>query len=74
VLRDIRADESLRRIPVVVFTTSKADTDIRQMYDLGANSFITKPAAFADLVGLMKKLVEYWFQTVHVPDPSVQSI
>jgi len=74
VLRDIRADESLRRIPVVVFTTSKADTDIRQMYDLGANSFITKPAAFADLVGLMRKLVEYWFQTVHMPDQAVQSV
>ncbi|MCU0787603.1 MAG: response regulator [Verrucomicrobia bacterium] len=69
VLRDIRSDSSLRRIPVVVFTTSKADTDIRQMYDLGANSFITKPAAFDDLVRLMRKVAEYWFETVHVPDP-----
>jgi len=73
VLRDIRSDDSLRRIPVVVFTTSKADTDIRQMYDLGANSFITKPAAFADLVSLMKKLAEYWFETVHMPDPGPQA-
>jgi CheY-like chemotaxis protein len=73
VLREIRSDDSLRRIPVVIFTTSKADTDIRQMYDLGANSFITKPAAFADLVRLMKRLAEYWFETVHVPDPGSQS-
>lgn len=73
VLRDIRADESLRRIPVVVFTTSKADTDIRQMYDLGANSFVTKPAAFADLVSLMKKLSDYWFETVHIPDAELRS-
>jgi len=72
VLRDIRADASLRRIPVVVFTTSKADSDIRQMYDLGANSFITKPAAFADLVLLMRNLAEYWFETVRIPDPGPQ--
>jgi len=69
VLADIRADASLRRIPVIVFTTSKADTDIRQMYDLGANSFITKPAGFKELVTLMKKVAEYWFQTAHIPDP-----
>jgi len=73
VLRDIRADDALRRIPVVIFTTSKADTDIRQMYDLGANSFVTKPAAFADLVHLMRRLAEYWFETVRIPDPGSQS-
>jgi CheY-like chemotaxis protein len=74
VLRDIRADESLRRIPIVVFTTSKADTDIRQMYELGANSFVTKPAAFADLVTLMKRLTEYWFDTVHIPEPTPHTV
>ena len=68
VLREIRSDPSLRRIPVVVFTTSKADTDIREMYELGANSFITKPAGFGDLVQLMKRVTEYWFETVHIPD------
>jgi len=74
VLRDIRSDNSLRRIPVVVFTTSKADTDIRQMYELGANSYVTKPAAFADLVRLMKRLTEYWFDTVHIPDPAPRTL
>jgi CheY-like chemotaxis protein len=73
-LRDIRADLSLRQIPVIVFTTSKADTDIRQMYELGANSFITKPAGFADLVALMKRIADYWFQTAHIPDPEPQGI
>ena len=71
VLADIRADACLRRIPVIIFTTSKADTDIRQMYDLGANSFVTKPAAFSELVGLMKKLAEYWFETAHIPDTAI---
>ena len=70
VLRDIRSDRALCRIPVVVFTTSKADTDIRQMYELGANSFVTKPAAFKDLVELMRRLFEYWFDTVHIPEAS----
>lgn len=74
VLREIRADPSLRRIPVVVFTTSKADTDIRQMYELGANSFVTKPAAFADLVRLMKRLTEYWFDTVHLPEAAPETV
>jgi CheY-like chemotaxis protein len=73
VLREIRADRNLCRIPVVVFTTSRADTDIRQMYELGANSFVSKPAAFADLVRLMKRLTEYWFETVHIPDPVPQT-
>lgn len=73
-LRDIRADATLRPIPVVVFTTSKADTDIRQMYDLGANSFITKPSAFADLVELMKQITDYWFGTVHVPEANPRSL
>ena len=74
VLQDIRADEAMRSIPVVVFTTSKADTDIRQMYDLGANSFITKPAAFADLVDMMRKVADYWFGVVHISDPRPQSL
>jgi CheY-like chemotaxis protein len=74
VLRDIRADQSLRRIPVVVFTTSKADTDIRQMYELGANSFITKPTGFTDLVVLMKQIADYWFDTVHIPDAEPQAL
>lgn len=72
VLREIRSDPVLRRIPVVVFTTSKADADVRQMYELGANSFVTKPAAFADLVRLMKRLTEDRFDTVHIPDAAGQ--
>lgn len=74
VLREIRSDNSLRQIPIVVFTTSKADTDIRQMYELGANSFVTKPAAFTDLVQLMKRLTEYWFDTVHIPDAAPRNL
>ena len=66
-LREIKTDPELRRIPVVVLTTSKADTDIAAIYDLGANSFISKPFQFEALVSVMKTLGHYWFQTVELP-------
>jgi CheY-like chemotaxis protein len=66
-LREIRADPELRRIPVVVLTTSKADTDIGAIYELGANSFISKPFQFEALVSVMKMLGQYWFKTVELP-------
>ena len=68
-LREIKADAELRRIPVVVLTTSKADTDIGRMYDLGANSFISKPIQFEALVNVMRILGQYWFNTVELPAP-----
>ena len=67
VLRDIRARPELRRIPVVVLTTSKADTDIERTYELGANSYIAKPVQFDGLVNLMRVISEYWFKTVELP-------
>jgi CheY-like chemotaxis protein len=66
-LREIKADLTLRRIPVIILTTSKADTDIEGLYDLGANSFISKPAKFDSLVNVMKALRQYWFRTVELP-------
>lgn len=66
-LREIRAHASFRRVPVVVFTTSRADTDIEKVYELGANSFITKPAAFDALVATMAKITGYWFGVVELP-------
>jgi CheY-like chemotaxis protein len=68
-LREIKADAELRRIPVVVLTTSKAGTDIGRVYDLGANSFITKPIQFEALVNVMRALGQYWFNTVELPAP-----
>ena len=66
-LREIRADPELRRIPVVVLTTSKADTDVGMIYELGANSFISKPFQFEALVNVMRALSHYWFKTVELP-------
>lgn len=66
-LREIRANPDLKKIPVVVFTTSTADTDISRVYELGANSFISKPVAFNSLVGVMKAIGQYWFNVVVLP-------
>ena len=68
-LRVIKADPDLKRIPVVVLTTSKADTDINGLYDLGANSFIAKPFQFDALVRVMRMIGDYWFKTVELPGP-----
>ena len=66
-LREIKADAELRRIPVVVLTTSKASPDVGRMYDLGANSFISKPIQFDALVNVLRTLGQYWFHTVELP-------
>ena len=66
-LREIKADPALRKIPVVVLTTSKADTDIGRIYELGANSFISKPVSFESLVDVMKTIGRYWFEIVELP-------
>jgi CheY-like chemotaxis protein len=66
-LKEIKSDASLKKIPVVVLTTSTADTDIAIVYELGANSFISKPVAFNTLVSVMKTLGDYWFNVVELP-------
>ncbi|HTJ48840.1 MAG TPA: response regulator [Cyclobacteriaceae bacterium] len=66
-LRIIKSDPLLRRIPVIVLTTSKAEEDIATTYDLGVNSFISKPARFADLVKVTRDIGHYWFGTVELP-------
>jgi CheY-like chemotaxis protein len=66
-LKEIKADPSLRSIPVVVLTTSKAEEDILRSYDLGVNSFIIKPVTFEGLVDIMKTLTKYWFEIVELP-------
>ena len=66
-LKEIKEDEMLRLIPVVVLTTSKAEEDILKTYDMGVSSFITKPVTFDSLVDVMKTLSKYWFEIVELP-------
>ena len=66
-LAEIKADPNLRHIPVVVLTTSSAEADVLRSYELGVNSFITKPVTFAGLVEVMQGFSRYWFEIVELP-------
>lgn len=66
-LTALKENENYRSIPVVVFTTSKAEEDIVRSYHLGVNSFITKPVTYEGLLDVMSVLDKYWFNTVELP-------
>lgn len=67
-LGEIRAHPELRKIPVIVLTTSKSEEDILRTYDLGVNSFITKPVTFDGLVKVVQILNQYWIEIVALPN------
>ncbi|TAE60585.1 MAG: response regulator [Nostocales cyanobacterium] len=67
VLKEIKTNPNFRRIPVIIFTNSNASEDIYNTYDLGANSFITKPSNFTSLVQIMKTIGKYWLEIVELP-------
>ena len=67
VLRQIRAHPDLKRLAVVVLTTSDQEKDIIESYDLGVNSYITKPDNMEDFVASLRTLEDYWFQVVVLP-------
>ena len=66
-LQEIKADADLRRIPVVVLTTSSAEEDVLRSYNLGVSGFVTKPVSFDGLVHVVKAIRQYWFQIVELP-------
>ena len=68
-LKEIKSYPDLRQIPIVVMTASKAEEDILRTYDLGVNSFITKPVTFEGLVEVVKELGRYWFEIVEHAQP-----
>jgi len=67
-LARIKADPELKRIPIIVMTTSNAEEDVIRSYDLGACSFIHKPVTFADFVSAANLLRCYWLEMVELPD------
>jgi len=73
-LVEIKADETLRRIPIVVLTTSNDEADILASYDLGVSSFITKPVTFGALVDVMRSWTQYWFEIVQIPNGDVRGV
>jgi two-component system, chemotaxis family, response regulator Rcp1 len=67
VLAEIKMDEKLRRIPVVILTTSQAEADILKTYNLHANCYITKPVDLDQFLQMIKSLEDFWFSIVKLP-------
>jgi two-component system response regulator len=67
VLAILKADEKLKRIPVVILTSSKADEDILKAYNMNANCYITKPVDFEQFIRVVKVIEEFWLTVVRLP-------
>jgi two-component system, chemotaxis family, response regulator Rcp1 len=67
VLRQLKSDASLRTIPIIVLTTSRADKDILQSYELNANCYITKPVDFPNFIDVVKSIEQFWLTVVTLP-------
>jgi CheY-like chemotaxis protein len=67
VLREVKEDEKLRTIPVVVLTTSKAEEDILKSYSLHANCYVTKPMGLQQFLDVVRSIEDFWFTIVKLP-------
>jgi len=74
VLKEIKTDEDLGTIPVVVLTTSEADEDIVKTYNLHANAYITKPVGIEKFIDVVKSVKDFWFTIVKLPDERHKNI
>lgn len=68
VLKEIKLDENLKMIPVVILTTSKADQDVVNTYNLHANCYITKPVDLDQFITVIKSIEDFWFTIVKLPE------
>jgi two-component system response regulator len=67
VLAELKADEKLKRIPIVILTTSEEDADIVHAYDMNANCYVTKPVDFEQFAKVVKTIDNFWFGIVTLP-------
>ena len=72
-LKIMKQDPELKHIPVIILSTSSAEEDIEKTYNLGVNSYITKPSTFKRLVSTIDELSKYWLETVELPRPGVKN-
>lgn len=68
VLEEIKADEDLKRIPVIVMTTSKAEQDIYRVYNLNANCYVTKPVDLDEFLNVVRSIEDFWLTVVTLPN------
>ena len=69
VLAEVKADDTLKAIPVVILTTSQAEEDVLRAYDLHANCYITKPVDFAQFADIVRTIEDFWLTIVTLPLP-----
>lgn len=67
VLREMKANPDFRTIPVIVFTTTKSENEIKRCYELGANTYIIKPVSFDALLSVVENIRSYWLNTASIP-------
>lgn len=67
VLKELKQHPVFKKIPVIVFTTTKNEIEIKRCYELGANSYIVKPISFDQLLRVVENIRNYWYQTVSIP-------
>jgi two-component system response regulator len=67
VLKELKEDPRFKKIPVVVFTTTKNENEINRCYELGANTYVVKPVGFENLVKTIEDIRSYWFKTAQIP-------
>jgi CheY-like chemotaxis protein len=69
VLKELKQHPVFKKIPVIVFTTTKNEIEIRRCYELGANSYVVKPISFDALLKVVENIRSFWFQTASIPVP-----
>jgi two-component system, chemotaxis family, response regulator Rcp1 len=67
VLAEVKADPQLRKIPIIVFTTSQSPRDILRSYELGANCYVNKPGTLPEFVAAVTEFGNFWFRRAHLP-------
>lgn len=72
VLVDLKADEGLRKIPVVILSSSRDSRHVSRGYNIGANAFMIKPMSFDEMAGAMQSLCDYWFAVVQLPNGAAE--
>ena len=72
VLAEIKADENLRRIPVVILTSSQSEQDIVRSYNLYANAYVVKPVDFDQFIAIIKSIESFWLEIVYLPKETGQ--
>ena len=68
VLKELKQHTLYKKIPIVIFTTTKNENEIRRCYEMGANTYVVKPSSFSDLLNTIEKIRSYWLDTASIVD------